>query len=421
MYLFERANNCNQVKRCRNVPFSKPLTTMDFDDLEDVEATLGPKLVELREQKRAAPRMNSLGLILDQWIRGIGWYKAQRLFSKGKLANWLFRRASMWHHGLRDAHQGQNTIEYMTQPAKKGCYQDASPQMLRLLRLVQYYSNWRMQTLTFDFRLEHLATWWATSTNPFPHISAMPHDPPAIRKSLPPRSSRWAAPIQLLKERALVATPNGRRRQMNDPGDGNCLVRCVPWVFPLHGLGIPNALGEHGDISNDSFHCRTVQKWQLRGPSTIKMFFVDLCDRCFTCMVLAPMNLWRKSRSKPFSRRLAEFRHDLILPKGLTQRALWCSCSAKAEACWDSRNWTCKNVLLVEDCMILHWSIWEAQELDMGDGFQSSWMALLGRHHQSEVGSWPKYTQGIRIGSPKQAWPIKSAGCRSEKISKKYK
>ena len=35
---------------------------MDFDDLEDVEATLGPKLVELREQKRAAPWMNSLGL-----------------------------------------------------------------------------------------------------------------------------------------------------------------------------------------------------------------------------------------------------------------------------------------------------------------------------------------------------------------------
>lgn len=58
---------------------SKPQTTMDFDDLEDVEATLGPKLVELREQKRAAPRMNSLGswfiVDLDQWIRGIGWYK----------------------------------------------------------------------------------------------------------------------------------------------------------------------------------------------------------------------------------------------------------------------------------------------------------------------------------------------------------
>lgn len=52
---------------------------MDFDDLEDVEATLGPKLVELREQKRAAPRMNSLGswfiVDLDQWIRGIEWYK----------------------------------------------------------------------------------------------------------------------------------------------------------------------------------------------------------------------------------------------------------------------------------------------------------------------------------------------------------
>ena len=129
-----------------------------------------------------------------------------------------------------------------------------------------------MQTLTFDFRLvtsRHMVgnKHESISTH-FSHASW-----PSSNQKISPRSSRWAAPIQLLKERALVATPNGRRRQKNDPGDGNCLVRCVPWVFPLHGLGIPNALGEHGDISNDSFHCRTVQKWQLRGPSTIKMFF----------------------------------------------------------------------------------------------------------------------------------------------------
>lgn len=37
---------------------------------------------------------------------------------------------------------------------------------------------------------------------------------------------------------------------------------------------------------------------------------LDLCGRCYTCMVLAPMSPWRKSRSKLFSRRLAEFRHD---------------------------------------------------------------------------------------------------------------
>ena len=30
---------------------------MDFDDLDDAEETLGPKLVDLREQKRAASRL----------------------------------------------------------------------------------------------------------------------------------------------------------------------------------------------------------------------------------------------------------------------------------------------------------------------------------------------------------------------------
>lgn len=128
-----------------------------------------------------------------------------------------------------------------------------------------------MQTLTFDFRPCNISPNGGTQAQiHFQKIGAMPDDPPAIRESLPPRRSRWGAPIQLPKERALVATPSGRRRPLNNPA-GNCRVRCVPWVLQVHGLGIPN-VGEHGDISNDSFHCGTFQKWQLRGPSTKRCF-----------------------------------------------------------------------------------------------------------------------------------------------------